>query len=140
MISPIIQEETTGCGIASVANVVGKSYAEMKALANSMGIYASDTSLWSDTQYVRHMLSRVGVEATENEILFESWGALPDLALLAIKHHQEEGRDFWHWVVFKRVDGRDLVLDSASYLTSNIRTDFNAMQPKWYIGLKTIKC
>lgn len=49
MISPIIQEETTGCGIASVANVVGKSYAEMKALANSMGIYASDTSLWSDT-------------------------------------------------------------------------------------------
>lgn len=137
MISPIIQEETTGCGIASVANVVGKSYAEMKALANSMGIYASDTSLWSDTQYVRHMLSRVGVEATENEILFESWGALPDLALLAIKHHQEEGRDFWHWVVFKRVDGRDLVLDSASYLTSNVRTDFNEMQPKWYIGLKT---
>lgn len=139
MISPIIQEETTGCGIASVANVVGKSYAEMKALANSMGIYASDTSLWSDTQYVRHMLSRVGVEATENEILFESWGALPDLALLAIKHHQEEGRDFWHWVVFKRVDGRDLVLDSASYLASNVRTDFNEMQPKWYIGLKTIK-
>lgn len=139
MISPVIQEETTGCGIASVANVVGKSYAEMKALANSMGIYASDTSLWSDTQYVRHMLSRVGVEATENEILFESWGALPDLALLAIKHHQEEGRDFWHWVVFKRVDGRDLVLDSASYLASNVRTDFNEMQPKWYIGLKTIK-
>lgn len=139
MISPIIQEETTGCGIASVANVVGKSYAEMKALANSMGIYASDTSLWSDTQYVRHMLSRVGVEATENEILFESWGALPDLALLAIKHHQEKGRDFWHWVVFKRVDGRDLVLDSASYLASNVRTDFNEMQPKWYIGLKTIK-
>ncbi|GGN32826.1 MULTISPECIES: hypothetical protein [Marinomonas] len=137
MISPIIQEETTGCGIASVANVVGKSYAEMKALANSMGIYASDTSLWSDTQYVRHMLSRVGVEATENEILFESWGGLPDLALLAIKHHQEEGRDFWHWVVFKRVDGRDLVLDSASYLASNVRTDFNEMEPKWYIGLKT---
>ena len=137
MISPIIQEETTGCGIASVANVIGKSYAEMKTLANSMGIYASDTSLWSDTQYVRHMLSRVGIEATENEILFESWGALPDLALLAIKHHQEEGRDFWHWVVFKRVDGRDLVLDSASYLTSNVRTDFNEMQPKWYIGLKT---
>lgn len=85
------------------------------------------------------MLSRVGVEATENEILFESWGALPDLALLAIKHHQEEGGDFWHWVVFKRVDGRDLVLDSASYLASNVRTDFNEMQPKWYIGLKTIK-
>ena len=33
---------------------------------------------------------------------FESWEALPDLALLSIKHHQEEGKRFLHWVVFKR--------------------------------------
>jgi hypothetical protein len=35
--------------------------------------------------------------------------------------------------VFKRVDGQPVVLDSASYLPSNIRTDFEAMQPKWFI-------
>ena len=33
---PVIQEETTGCGIASVANILGKTYSEMKAVANSM--------------------------------------------------------------------------------------------------------
>ena len=134
--NPEVQEEVTGCGIASVANVVGRSYAEMKEIANSMGIYATDESLWSDTQYVRKMLSKFGIRTSENEIPFESWSTLPDVALLSIKHHKENGKDFWHWVVFKRVNGEEFVLDSASYLPSNIRTDFIEMQPKWFIEVK----
>lgn len=134
----IVQEETTGCGIASIANILGKTYSEMKAIANAMGIYASDKSLWSDTQYVRRLLSSAGVQISQNEVPFESWQALPDLALLAIKHHQEEGKDFWHWVVFKRMDGQAFVLDSASYLPSNIRQDFETMQPKWFIEVNTV--
>lgn len=136
MLRPVVQEETTGCGIASVANILGKTYAEMKGIANAMGIHASDKSLWSDPQYVRRMLSSAGVETSANEASFESWSTLPDLALLSIKHHQENGKNFWHWVVFKRVDGQPLVLDSANYLPSNIRTDFDAMQPKWFIEVK----
>ncbi len=108
----------------------------MKATANAMGIYAEDKSLWSDTQFVRKMLSHAGIEMSTNEIPFESWRALPDLALLSIKFHQKEGKNFWHWVVFKRVNGQPIVLDSASYLSSNVRTDFNEMQPKWFIKLK----
>ena len=133
MPTPVIQEESTGCGIASVANILGKTYSEMKVIANGMNIHASDESLWSDTQYVRRMLSNAGVKTSKSEVPFESWQALPDLALLSIKHHQEEGKDFWHWVVFKRIDGQPFVLDSASYLPSNIRQDFEAMQPKWFI-------
>lgn len=136
MLKPVVQEEATGCGIASVANILGKTYSEMKATANALGIYAEDQSLWSDTQYVRKMLSHVGVETSADEIPFESWDALPDLALLSIKHHQENGRRFWHWVVFKRAGGLGFVLDSASYLPSNIRTDFSEMQPKWFIEIK----
>ncbi len=130
---PVIQEETTGCGIASVANILGKTYSEMKAVANAMGIYAEDTSLWSDTQYVREMLSSAGVQTSPDEIPFESWDNLPDLALLSIKHHREGSKNYWHWVVFKRQNGQDLVLDSASYLPSNIRNDFDEMHPKWFI-------
>lgn len=133
MLKPVIQEEATGCGIASVANILGKTYAEMKAVANAMGIYAEDKSLWSDTQYVRKMLSSAGVETSTDEIPFESWRGLPDLALLSIRHHQEDGKNFWHWVVFKRLKGQEFVLDSASCLPSNIRTDFDEMQPKWFI-------
>lgn len=136
MLKPVVQEETTGCGIASVANILGRTYSEMKAIANAMGIYASDQLLWSDTRYVRCMLSGAGVETSEDEVPFESWEALPNLALLSIKHHQEDDRDFWHWVVFKRMDGQSFVLDSASYLPSNIRQDFDIMHPKWFIEVK----
>jgi hypothetical protein len=45
VLKPVVQEETTGCGIASVANILGKTYSEMKATANAMGIHASDKSL-----------------------------------------------------------------------------------------------
>jgi ABC-type bacteriocin/lantibiotic exporter with double-glycine peptidase domain len=131
----VVQEETTGCGIASVANILGKTYAEMKAIANAMGIYAEDTSLWSDTHYVRRLLSHAGVKTSADELPFESWETLPNTALLSIKHHQENGKDFWHWVVFKRVQGEAAVLDSASYLPSNIRKDFADMQPKWFIAV-----
>ena len=133
MRAPVIQEEISGCGIASVANILGKTYSEMKAIANGMDIYASDEALWSDTQYVRRMLASADLQTSKSEIPFVSWEALPNLALLSIKHHQENGVNFWHWVVFKRVDGQPFVLDSASYLPSNIRQDFEAMQPKWFI-------
>ncbi|RCV91971.1 hypothetical protein [Billgrantia montanilacus] len=136
MLKPVIQEESTGCGIASVANILGKTYSEMKDTANAMGIHAEDKLLWSDTQYVRKMLSHAGVETSADETPFKSWSALPNLALLSIKHHQEEGMNFWHWVVFKRVGCQAFVLDSADYLSSNIRTDFNEMQPKWFIEVK----
>lgn len=132
----VIQEEATGCGIASVANILGKSYAEMKAVANAMGIYAEDTSLWSDTHYVRRMLANAGVNTSDDGLPFTSWENLPDLALLAIKHHQENGKSFWHWVVFMRKDGNAVVLDSASYLVENTRTDFDVMQPKWFIKVE----
>lgn len=132
-VNVVVQEETTGCGIASVANILGKSYPEMKAVANKMGIFASDISLWSDTQYVRRMLSDSGIKTSPNEIPFESWDTLPALALLSIKHHQKNGQSFWHWVVFKRDCHDAVVLDSSSDLPSNIRTDFDAIKPKWFI-------
>ena len=133
MFKPVMQEEVTGCGIASVANIVGKTYQEVKIIANCIGIYADDKLLWSDTQYVRELLSHEGFKTSDNEIVFKSWDKLPKVALLSIKHHEKEGTKFWHWVVFKRIEGQPFVLDSASYLSSNIRVDFDVMQPKWYI-------
>jgi ABC-type bacteriocin/lantibiotic exporter with double-glycine peptidase domain len=136
---PVIQEETTGCGIASVAYILGKSYPDMKQIANKMGIYATDKSLWSDTHYVRRLLAEFSVNTSEEEHPFLTWDSLPDLALLSIKHHSEDGKNFWHWVVFSRVNGKAAVVDSASYLLENIRTDFDEMQPKWFIEVNLPK-
>lgn len=134
----IIQEHVSGCGIASVANIVGRSYAEVNAKANSIGIFATDEALHSDTEYVRSLLQEYGIELSNNEFPFNSWEELPDIALLSIKHHYENGRPLWHWVVFKREQDNPVVLDSAAYLNKNERTDFEVMQPKWFIAVSKI--
>lgn len=132
---PVIQEEVTGCGIAASAAIAGVTYAEAKKRANALGIYAADKALWSDTDYVRNLLREFGISVSPKETPFESWERLPDKALMAIKWHTEQGKPFWHWVVFVREGGKEMVLDSKKTLKSNIRRDFGRIKPKWYIGV-----
>ena len=132
----VIQEEKTGCGIASVANIVDLPYENVKNKANSIGIFAEDKGLYSDTGYVRRLLKEYNVETSNKECQFTSWDKLPDLALLSINYHEEDGVPFWHWVVFKRINGSPVVFDSATYLNENKRLDFDAMEPKWYIEVR----
>ncbi len=132
---PVVQEETTGCGIAASAALAGISYAEAKRKANALGIYAEDTALWSETEHVRKLLREIGISVSPKETPFESWERLPDKALMAIKWRIEQGRPFWHGVVFVREGGKTKVLDSKKALKSNIRRDFGRIKPKWYIGV-----
>lgn len=132
---PVVQLERTGCGIASVAALAGVTYTAAKRLAHDMGISASDSRLWGDTRLVRRLLSRHRFRVSPNEMPFESWSALPDLALLAIKWHRERGKPCWHWVVFVRNQAGGRVFDSKRKLKRHIRTDFGRMKPKWYIAV-----
>ena len=134
---PIIQEEKSGCGIASVATILKKSYQEVRVTANSLGIFAEDEKLFSDTNYVRTLLNEYGTKISQKELPFTSWDKLPNTALLSIKYHIENGQPFWHWVVFHRniETGEPVVFDSAAYLEQNERLDFNEMHPKWFIEI-----
>ena len=109
---PVIQLETTGCGIAACAVLAGISYLEAKRVANSLGITADDQTLWSTTTHVRRLLSHLGIQASAAEMPFTSWDTLPDLVLLSIKWHMKNGSPFWHWTVFVRDTSRAYVLDS----------------------------
>lgn len=131
----VIQQEPSGCGIAASAAIAGVSYAEAKKTANALGIFATDTSLWSDTEYVRRLLRAFNILASPVETPFESWAVLPDKALLAIKWRMEHGKSFWHWVVFVREGEQAKVLDSKKSLKSNIRQDFGRIKPRWYIEI-----
>ncbi|ASK18637.1 hypothetical protein [Vreelandella venusta] len=133
--NPVVQEEISGCGIAACAALAGITYAQAKATANALGIYAEDTALWSDTEYVRRLLCTLGITAAPTETPFEAWATLPDKALLAIKWRTEQGRPFWHWVVFVRTERDTVVLDSKKALKTNIRRDFGRIKPKWFIGV-----
>ncbi len=133
MIRPVVQEERTGCGIAAAAALAGVSYARAKAVAASVGISAQDPRLWSETAAVRRLLTQFGLRAAVTRRPFRSWTGLPDCALLAIKWHLEQGRPFWHWVVFVRENDRSYVVDSNPTLKAPLRTDLGRMRPVWFL-------
>ena len=133
MIRPVVQEERTGCGIAAAAALAGVSYARAKAVAASVGISAADRNLWSETDSVRELLTQFGLRAARARQPFHSWANLPEYALLAIKWHREQGRPFWHWVVFVREKNRSYVVDSSPTLKTPLRTDFGRMKPVWFL-------
>ena len=135
---PVVQLECTGCGIASMAVLAGVTYPQAKRVANRLGIFADDPSLWSETDHLRRLLKEYGFRSARTEVPFTSWEALPDFALLAIKWHEDGGRAFWHWVVFWRGPRGPVVLDSKRALRRHVRTDFGRMRPKWYIPVDPI--
>jgi hypothetical protein len=137
MMKAVIQQESTGCAIASAAAIAGVSYRRARTLANSLGIHAQDPRLWSETDYMRTLLEALGCAAGRSERPFKGWKYLPDRALLAIKWHLQQGKPYWHWVVFVREGGREYVLDSKKSLKNNIRTDFGRMRPRWYIEVSS---
>lgn len=130
---PVIQKESTGCGIAACAALAGLTYEAARARAAALGIHASDRSLWSNTACVRRLLADLGIETSREEYPFTGWEDLPDRALLAIKWREINGVPFWHWVVFVREAGACVVLDSKAALRHNVRRDFGRMKPKWFI-------
>lgn len=130
---PVVQEEISGCGIASVAALAGVTYGHAQAVANGLGIYAEDPRLWSETDHVRALLRHFGLRASGTELPFRSWESLPSTALLATKWHLERGRPFWHWAVFRRGPQGTVVLDSKKALRNHARTDFWRIRPRWFI-------
>ncbi len=132
---PVVQQEVTGCAIASAAAIAGVSYVKAKKIANDLGIVAADSALWSETNYIRRLLKKLGIKAANKETPFRDWSSLPDCALLAIKWRLENGKPYWHWVVFIRDKQGAVVLDSKKSLTTNIRSDFGRIKPKWYINI-----
>jgi hypothetical protein len=138
VMKPVVQLERTGCGIASIAVLAGVRYWEARRVANRLGIFAGDLTLWSETHHVRRLLKEYGIKSASFETPFTSWDGLPDLALLAVKWHRGWGRPFWHWVVFWRGPHGPVVLDSKRALRRHVRTDFGRMKVKWFIPVSSI--
>jgi|GEM_PF-325095 len=134
-VNPVIQEERTGCGIASVATGVGVRYRQVQRVAHRLGMFSEEPRLWSQTNYVRRLLRQFSIRAARVEVRFLPWQTLPRLALLAIKRHTVRGCESWHWVVFWRGAKGAVELDPNPSLQSHRRRDFGRMHPRWFIPL-----
>jgi hypothetical protein len=131
----VIQRDRTGCAIASVAALTGRSYAAVKRTAAALGISVDDARLWMNPRPMRRLLAAHGLAAGAAEEPFSSWETLPARALLAIKWHREPAGPAWHWVVFAREGGDACVLDSKRRLRTHRRTDFGRIKPRWFIAV-----
>jgi ABC-type bacteriocin/lantibiotic exporter with double-glycine peptidase domain len=131
--NPVIQQDNTGCAIASAAAIANITYEQAKQVASSLNINVNDPTLWSDTASIRTLLKQLGVKTSTKKTSFTDWPSLPNCALMAIKWHKEGNKPYWHWVVFVREKEQAYVLDSKQALKHHIRTDFGRMKPKWYI-------
>lgn len=131
---PIVQEDTTGCGIACAAMLAGTSYQAAKKQAEGLGIFVDDVRLYSDTRHLKQLLAsyRIG---TGRKIPFRNWERLPPVALLAIKYKENQRPPAWHWVVYLNRENGPVVLDPKRQLRNNLRTDFGRIKPKWYIKI-----
>ncbi len=132
----VIQQEISGCAIASAAALASISYASAKKTAKNLGITAIDPTLWSGSTHIRRLLRHYHINTDKHETPFTDWQSLPDRALLSIKWHLEKDTPYWHWVVFVRDANGEYVLDSKKALKQNVRTDFGRIKPKWFIGVK----
>ncbi len=126
---PIIQEDKTRCGFASVATLAGVIYPQVKRVAAQLGIEVQNSQLWSGTTYVLTLLTHYGLSTSPNKKPFESCDNLPSLALLAIKWPSKGTQAIWHWVIFWREQEGSVVLDSKQSLQKHIRIDFGKMKP-----------
>lgn len=139
MIKPVVQEDKTGCGFASVATLAGVSYQHVKTVAGQLGFDVQDPKLWSDKRYIRKLLTHYGLSASSKITPFKSWDNLPPLALLAIKWHRRNNCAFWHWVVFYRGRQGPVILDPKRELRTHCRKDFGRIKPKWFIMINSKK-
>lgn len=136
---PVIQDDKTGCGFASVATLAGVTYRHVKTVAGQLGIDVQDPKLWSDTRYIRKILASYDLSVSRKITTFTSWDNLPPLALLAIKWHRRNNCAFWHWVVFYRGRQGPMVLDPKRELRTHCRADFGRIKPKWWIRINSKK-
>ena len=137
-LTPVVQEDKTGCALATIATLSSQPYQDVKTRAAALGIHPEDKRIWSETTFVYQLAADQGFQLAPSPETFTDWEALPALAVMAIKWRLIDGIPFWHWVVFQRTEVGPVVLDPGRHLKQHRRTDFGRIKPAWYIEVTGI--
>ena len=132
---PVVQEHREGCMLACAAMLANLTYGDVAVIAEKLGICAGDKRLYTSTEPMHRLLTRLGIGAVASVSDFRTWQELPDRCLLATKWHIKHGLPHWHWVAFLRDASGPVVLDPAAHLKNNRRKDFRRIKPKWFLAV-----
>lgn len=122
----VIQKDRTGCGLACIAMLAGRTYQEVRKAAVALNIEKAG-EFYTHAIHLKELgaVFNIHIPAKRWRV-FRSWGELPDTALVAI--NPRDGGLYWHWVVFMRRDGSEFVLDPRESVKTERRTDFGRMR------------
>lgn len=132
-IKRVIQEDSTGCGIACIAMVAGISYAEAKQITlNNEILKKSVKNFYTTTKDLVNILNSIGIESSKGRKV-RYWSSINTISIVGINFL--ETTDTWHWVLFIPNEDTGYVLDPSKRVKTEKRTDFSRMRLRSYIPI-----
>ncbi|NWK59845.1 hypothetical protein HYI04_10685 [Acinetobacter sp. SwsAc2] len=132
-IKRVIQEDSTGCGIACIAMVAGISYAEAKQITlNNEILKKSVKNFYTTTKDLVNVLNSIGIESSKGRKV-RYWSSINTISIVGINFL--ETTDTWHWVLFIPNEDTGYVLDPSKRVKTEKRTDFSRMRLRSYIPI-----
>ncbi len=128
----VIQDDSTGCGLACVAMLSGYSYAHVRKKAIEKKILQTNGDFYTNFSDIRNLLIEFKITAGERK-LKRQWKNLPLKSIVEINFNKDTKN--WHWVVCINEEIGMYVLDPNKKIRSNKRTDFNRMRIRSYIPI-----
>lgn len=131
-IKRILQEDATGCGLACIAMIVGKTYAEVKKTALDNEILEEKRTFYTTSSDLITILDHFHVKAKTGRKV-SHWPSVQTLSIAAINY--KENNDSWHWVVYVPDENQGYVLDPHKKIKNDQRVDFSRMRLRSYIPI-----
>lgn len=134
-IKRILQEDATGCGLACIAMIVGKTYAEVKKIALDNEILEEKRTFYTKDKHLISLLDYFNFKA-KKERKVSQWPLVQTLSIVAINY--KKNNDSWHWVVYVPDENQGYVLDPHKKIKTDKRVDFSRMRVRSYIPIESI--
>lgn len=109
------QVDGTGCGIACIATLAGKSYEEVRSVALDKLTFPRAGEFYTKTSDLVILGKAFGVSViSKRRKPFAGYDALPDFAILSKRIGGTNKK--WHWVVYVRTTNGEHILDPEEKL------------------------
>lgn len=126
----VVQGDSTGCGLACVAQVSGENYHKIRDIAVNLLAFERGGTFYTTIYDLRWLLGEFGYSLSRN-MVFKSYEGVGTLAILEI----ERPGDYNHWVVLVKCGLDMYVLDPAQHVKSDKRRDFHRLRPVSYANV-----
>ncbi|NML29020.1 cysteine peptidase family C39 domain-containing protein [Zoogloea dura] len=129
----VIQEDSTGCGLACIAMIVGTRYKTIKKQAHELlhDWPSRSRSFYTEAAHLKTLLKAHSIEYG-NYRRTDNWPQIKvELAIAAINLRKNGN---WHWVVFKQQNNDAYILDPRS--KQEKRRDFRRARLHAYLPIR----